>query len=89
MAEQLGLSYHYAAEPLTNVVEPKINFSVLPQSMLGELGLAAAALDLNAARDIVKRIREINPALATQLNELVQGFRFDKIGDLCQAAKKT
>lgn len=89
MAEQLGLNYHYAAEPLKNVDASGINLDDLPESLLGELEVAAAALDLNVARDIVRRVQDINSALASQLNELVQSYRFDKIVAICQEARKT
>ena len=89
LGELLRLAYRYAdsAEPPVAAPKQELELSSLPPDLLIELEAAAARLDLEALRQLLTRIRQSQPALAASLDDLVKGFRFDKIVALCDSAE--
>ncbi len=89
LGELLHLEYRYAesAEPPAVVPKQELELSSLSTELLTELSAAAARLDLEAVRQLLTRIRQTRPGLAASLDDLVKGFRFDKIVALCGAAE--
>ena len=86
----LNLRYRFAepeAEIKTNVAE-QLDFSVLSALQVAALKAAAEELDLSATRQIVAALRETHPELAARIDELLQGFRFDRISELCLSANR-
>lgn len=86
MGNLLNLRYRYAEqEEMPEIVQERIlDFSVLPQSHLVALKAAAEELDLGKTRKVVEQIKENHPALAIEIEKVVQTFRFDLIAALCE-----
>ncbi|CAK0781041.1 Histidine kinase [Gammaproteobacteria bacterium] len=88
MGQLLNLRYRYA-EPAVIPTAPslrEINLAVLPAVLREELMVASELLDLEAAYAIVERIRADYPEPARAIAELINGYRFDKIAELCRDA---
>ena len=88
MGELLGLRYRYGEDPAAApaALAADLDLSELPRDLVHQLRTAAEALDIGMTRQIVARLMESHPELAAPLDELVQGFRFDRIADLCKIA---
>jgi PAS domain S-box-containing protein len=84
MGELLGLRYRHAQAQPTPAEPPlgELDLSGLPAPVREELRQAADALDFEKTQHLVA---QLEPALAAPLQALVQGFRFDRIADLCRA----
>ena len=90
MGALLKVHYRYAEEDVSECATPgDLDLSVLAPETLEELRSAADALDVGRVKRVVVQLRETNPPLAAGLDELVQGFRFYRISDLCKAAEVT
>jgi CheY-like chemotaxis protein len=87
MGNLLNLRYRYAEVEVDEVAtiarENSLDFSVLPQSQLAALKAAAEELDFAKTREIVSTLKGTHPALAASIEEFAQGFRFDRIVELC------
>ena len=87
MGELLGLRYRYTqanaaqAEPVLSALD----LAQVPAPVREQLRQAAQALDFDKAQQLVAHLGQTQPALAAALRTLVQGFRFDRIAELCQA----
>ena len=81
----LGLRYEYAepvpAEPPAPAA-PKADLSTLPREIRAELAQVVTMLDEEAVVSIVERLRAEYPDEADVIMELLDGYRFDKIGEL-------
>lgn len=87
MGELLGLRYLHAQAPAA-LAEPLLSgldLSMVSAQVREELRRAADALDFDKAQQLVAHLGQTQPALAASLQALVQGFRFDRIAELCQA----
>lgn len=87
MARLLGLRYVH--ERPENLESPKVvamDLSILPATVLHNLKAAAEALDIDVTRQIVASLRATHPDLAAALDSLIQGFRLDRISELCESA---
>ena len=85
MGKLLHLPYRYADE-ISSLPESKtqnVDFSELTSEQLATLQLAAEALDLNKMRELLASLAKTHPMLATELEKMVEGFRFDQIAALC------
>lgn len=88
MARLLGLRYvHERPEPLERPTAHAIDLSILPANVLHNLNAAAEALDIDVTRQIVASLRATHPDLAAALDSLIQGFRLDRIAELCKLAQ--
>ena len=86
----LNLPCRYAepkAESGTGVAD-QLDFSALSSMQVAALKTAAGGLDLSATRQIVAALQATHPELAGRINDLVQGFRFDRIIEFCLAASQ-
>ena len=95
MGNLLHLRYRYAdaieaadvsdaALAAATTIPGEVDFSLLPQAQIAALKAAAEELDLSRTREIVKALKETHPAFALMVEEFAQGFRFDRILDLCK-----
>ena len=87
MGELLGLRYRYAEAVTPAQAATELDLSVLPAEMLQKLKAAAEALDVDEIKTLVAQIGTAHPALAAALETLVQGYRFDRIAELCERCK--
>lgn len=85
MGELLGLRYRYAetVSPAMALPATKIDLSTLPATLVAELKSAADMLDMEAATRIAARIAQQNADTGKQLEELINGFRFNLIAEYC------
>jgi len=85
MGQLLGLRYRYAEEapdqPQPAATEGDL--AALGEALREDLRQAAESLDLEAARALAARLEAQHPAEARTLAELLDGFRFDRIVELC------
>lgn len=90
MGNLLNLRYRYAEKTsvISTAVAENVDFSVLPSAQLAALKAAAEELDLTKTRQIVAALQATHPALAKIIDDLLQGFRFDQIADLCLATEE-
>ena len=89
MGELIGVRYlHDEAEVEQTTATADLDLSVLSPDALKELMQATAELDMGRTCGLIAQLRETSPGLANGLHVLVQGFRFDRIFDLCKAAEK-
>jgi PAS domain S-box-containing protein len=89
MGNLLNLRYRYA-EPELNadaILPDILNFTSLPSEQVTALKAAAEELDLAKTRQIVASLQKTHPVLAVMIDDLLQGFRFDRIIELCEATK--
>ncbi|MES2047411.1 MAG: ABC transporter substrate-binding protein [Pseudomonadota bacterium] len=93
MGDLLNLRYRYAeveqaaVTPAQTNLARALDFSTLPSSQIAALKAAAEALDLAKIRQQVAMLKETHPALAAEMDELVQGFRFEQIAALCDKSQ--
>jgi len=88
MGELLGLHYQHA-EVIPQSVQPalaELDLSPLSPEVLHQLLVAAEMLNLDDMRQLVLQLRDTQPEIAAALAGLVQSYRFDRIGQACQAA---
>ena len=84
----LNLCCRYA-EPTVTIGRNKadqLDFSVLSTTQIVALKAAAEELDLGATRQIVAALLDTHPELAARIDDLLQGFRFDRIIEFCLCA---
>jgi CheY-like chemotaxis protein len=90
MGNLLNLRYRYAEPELA--INPnetiQLDFSQLPTLQIAALRAAAEELDLSKARQIVAALQATDPELAGRIDELLQGFRFDRIIELCNFSRE-
>lgn len=88
MAELLGVRYRYAskANPQMLGAPAEPDFSVLSPETLQKIKVAANALDVDVMQQLVLQLHPTSPEIAMALESLAQGFRFDRIAELCVAA---
>lgn len=86
MEKLLDLRYVY------ETAMPAVAFSVasddlpdMPEGLLEELKVAAAELDLDNVRNIVRQIAETHASLGQELTILLESFRFDLIVERCNS----
>ncbi|MES2047409.1 MAG: ATP-binding protein [Pseudomonadota bacterium] len=87
MGNLLNLRYRYA-EPAVTAESPladKLDFSALAPAQVAELKAAAEELDIGKMRQLALSLQGPHPALAIMLDDLLHGFRFDRIIELCSA----
>jgi signal transduction histidine kinase/DNA-binding response OmpR family regulator len=87
MARHLSLSYEYVASnppEATVTAQPNCSPATLPDELRNALVRAANELDLEETRTAIDRIARLNPALARQLDALLERFEFERIVDLCR-----
>lgn len=63
--------------------DPPSHLGQLPPPLCRALHEAAISLDLDAARAILKSMREEHPQAARELEVLVDDFRFDRLAGIC------
>jgi CheY-like chemotaxis protein len=84
MERLLGLRYRYAEEPAAPApAGTNVDLARLPAEVRDALRSAAQTLDVEATRQVLGRVREIDGALARELEELAQAYRYDRIVALC------
>jgi len=89
MERLLGLRYRYAEAPAaTAAAATGIDLTGLPPSLRDELCRAARLLDVEAAEQAIGRIRELDPRIAEELDELVRSYRYDRIIALCDSLQE-
>ena len=91
MGNLLNLRYRYAEPdpPKETIMEEQLDFSRLPLAQLAALKTAADELDLTTTRQIVAALQVTDPKHSEMIDDLLQGFRFDRIVELCNASVKT
>ena len=87
----LGLRYEYAesvsvAPPATAAA--KADLSALPSEIRADLVQVVTMLDEEAVVSIVNRLRAEYPGEADVIMELLEGYRFDRIGELLSDTRK-
>lgn len=95
LRQHLGVQYRYALtldapprrDEMPRDLEPEDLLS-LPEDLLEKLLLAANTLDAEAARGVLDVLAEIRADLAQPLYEWVDGYRFDRIVKVIDAAKR-
>jgi len=65
------------------------DFDALPEEIVLQLKKSIAALKMNAALDVVEKIREQNEPLANILQKLVLEYRFDTLQELLDQVEKS
>ena len=88
MAKLLGLRFAYAESQAPASPAHEIDLTALPAAARKELGVAAEMLDLEAARGIVEHLRGDFPDQASDIAELIDGYRFDRLTELCSRHEK-
>jgi CheY-like chemotaxis protein len=83
MERQLGVRCRYAEAPAVGSGAAAADLTWLPAPLRQELRQAAQLLDVEAAEKAIDRIREIDGALAADIEELVRAYRYDRIVALC------
>ncbi len=85
MAALLGVRFSYAEtqQDQASTGPETFDLSQLPADLRDQLSRAAALMDVEQARDVVERLRPEHPGMATRFEELINGFRFDKLAELC------
>ncbi|HEY8905467.1 MAG TPA: response regulator, partial [Rhodoferax sp.] len=86
MERLLGLHYRYA-EPSNAAVSTSISgadLAGLPADLRQELSRAAQILDEESTRRAIERVRATDAPLASELEELVRAYRYDRIVTLCE-----
>ena len=86
MGDLLGLRFSYAVEAgAVPVATPAaLDLGGLPDELKVELAQAARMLDREASLAIVERFRPTYPGEANAITDLVNGYRFDRVSELCQ-----
>jgi PAS domain S-box-containing protein/hemerythrin-like metal-binding protein len=79
MGERLQLSYRYAEESSPPAPQTALDLTGLDRELRAAIRQAAEALDAEACRRIVERLRSDHPRTAAALADLVENFRFDRI----------
>ena len=91
LAELLGLRYIDQAgqdgaalfvSAARSVALAELNLAALSGPELAQLKAAAAALDFSRMQELLSGLRAAHPQIVANLDELLQAFRFDRIGDL-------
>lgn len=84
MGALLGVRYRFAQEPAATLAPSELDLSMLPMEWLAELKAAAERLDVDASKGVLARVAKLHPACGAGLAALLEGFRFDVIGALCE-----
>ena len=84
----LGLRFRRAETSETPAATTAVSTG-LTFAQRDRLARAAATLDVETCRAIAAEIEPGDPALSAHLRQLLDGFRFDKIAELCQEKKAT
>jgi len=85
----LGLRYEYAESvPAAPTAVAKADLSALPTEIRADLAQVVTMLDEEAVVSIVKRLRAEYPDEANVIMELLEGYRFDRIGELLSDSTK-
>jgi CheY-like chemotaxis protein len=87
MGELLGLRYRHTEDATSAQPASEQDLSVLPAAVRQQLKIAAEALDLETMQQLVTQLHAAHPDLAAALEVLLQGYRFDRIGQLCDATE--
>jgi hypothetical protein len=74
-----------SAATMAAIVAENSDFSFIPPAQLAALKAAAEELDLSKTRQIIAALKQTHPAFALKVEEFAQGFRFDRILDLCKS----
>ncbi|MFA5082570.1 MAG: ATP-binding protein [Hydrogenophilaceae bacterium] len=88
MAKLLGVRFTYAEAVAPASLRHDIDLSALPAAARKELGIAAEMLDMEAARAVVERLSAEYPDLARDIAGLIDGYRFDRLAELCLLKEK-
>jgi PAS domain S-box-containing protein len=90
MGELLGVRYQQSEAVASDGAQgtQHIDLAALPADELRKFRSAAEALDFEAMQLLIEPLREGQPQLASALEALVQSFRFDRIYELCEAARE-
>jgi len=86
MERLLGLHYRYA-EPSTVPAAAPVSgadLALLPADVRQELSQAAQILDEESTQRAIDRVRATDAHLASELEELVRAYRYDRIVALCE-----
>jgi signal transduction histidine kinase/CheY-like chemotaxis protein len=85
MERLLGLRYRYAEAPVATAgPAATADATPLPPDLREALGQAARTLDVEATRQLIARVGEIDSVLAGELEEWAQAYRYDRIVALCK-----
>ncbi|NJD06247.1 MAG: PAS domain S-box protein, partial [Methylococcaceae bacterium] len=79
MGERLQLRYRHAEGGAPSAPQPIPDLTGLDRELRAAIRQAAAALDAEACRKIVERLRPDHPETAAALAALVETFRFDQL----------
>jgi PAS domain S-box-containing protein len=82
----LGIAYRYETSAPPPPIPTTLDLSPLPRRRIEELEAAAIALDIEGSQAVVEDIRQPFPEIAAGLCRWIEGFRFDQIIALCEAA---
>ncbi|MRR51586.1 MAG: PAS domain S-box protein [Rhodocyclaceae bacterium] len=85
MERLLGLRYRYAEAPASAVPASDIDLAGLPLALRDQLCRAARLLDVEATEQAIGRVRDVDPHVAEELEELVSTYRYDRIIFLCDS----
>ncbi|MFZ2305855.1 MAG: ATP-binding protein [Rhodoferax sp.] len=86
MERLLGLAYRYAEPPTVAVAAADCGADLarLPTDLREELCRAAGILDEEATQRAIDRVRAADARLASELEEWVRTYRYDRIVALCE-----
>jgi signal transduction histidine kinase/DNA-binding response OmpR family regulator len=85
----LGVRYRYQEQSAatTYATTSHADLSQLPATLREELCRAARLLEMEAATQVIGRIREINASVADELEEFARTYRYDQIVALCDGPR--
>ncbi|MCX8016890.1 MAG: hypothetical protein N2690_03145, partial [Rhodocyclaceae bacterium] len=88
MARLRGLRFCYAAAPPSEAPAASltVDLSDLPAELRAALRDAAERLDVAAARALIVPLRTCHAQQAEALERLIDGYRFDRVIELCDRA---
>jgi PAS domain S-box-containing protein len=82
-----GVRYRYAdTQQDTALANGSVDVTSLPEALRTELHVAARALDIEATRLLIERVRAVDAVVADGLAALLSGYRFDQVAALCDLA---
>ena len=88
MGRLLGVRFIYAEDKASSHPPHPVDLSALPAEAKAALGRAAERLDLEAARALVEQLRAEYPDESHDIAELIDGYRFDRLSELCGLKEK-
>jgi len=83
MARLLGVRFSHAEGRVAEAPAAESDLSGLTVAQAQELARAAEMLDVEAVRAMVGRLRGEHPGEARTIEGLVDGYRFDRLAELC------